>query len=156
MNFTLETLDDKDFYFTARKDDCDIIPIKMYLSTSSLSTKVLCDANRNRMKCKTLSHEDIDSAPRLKDYQLDLYGGYDAVGIHFTKEGSKYLLKISSAFTPADKNTLCAFLMEWPSSVNLKETQGQVPEYPKNFDVCEDFCDSLKNETGILNRFQKV
>uniref|UniRef100_A0A914PSV3 Uncharacterized protein n=1 Tax=Panagrolaimus davidi TaxID=227884 RepID=A0A914PSV3_9BILA len=28
MNFTLETLDDKDFYFTARKDDPNVIPIK--------------------------------------------------------------------------------------------------------------------------------
>uniref|UniRef100_A0A914QDN1 Uncharacterized protein n=1 Tax=Panagrolaimus davidi TaxID=227884 RepID=A0A914QDN1_9BILA len=149
MDFTLETLDDKDFYFTARKDDCYIIPIKMYLSTSSPSTNVLCDANRNRMKCETLLHEDVDSVPRLKDHQLDLYGGYDAAGLNFSKEGSKYLLKISSAFTPAYDTTLCTFLMEWPSAVNLQDIQGQVPEYPENFDVCEDYCDSLKNETVV-------
>uniref|UniRef100_A0A914QBY1 Uncharacterized protein n=1 Tax=Panagrolaimus davidi TaxID=227884 RepID=A0A914QBY1_9BILA len=121
----------------------------MYLSTSSPLMNVLCDANRNRMKCKTLLHEDIDSVPRLKDHQLDLYGGYDAAGLNFSKEGSKYLLKISSVFTPAYDTTLCTFLMEWPSSVNLQDIQGQVPEHPENFDVCEDYCDSLKNETGV-------
>uniref|UniRef100_A0A914QCZ7 Uncharacterized protein n=1 Tax=Panagrolaimus davidi TaxID=227884 RepID=A0A914QCZ7_9BILA len=151
MNFTLETSVVEDFYFTARKDDCYIIPIKMYLSTSSPSTKVLCDANRNRMKCETLSHEYIHSVPRLKDHQLDLYGGYDAAGLNFSKEGSKYLLKISSAFTLGDLNTFCTFLMEWPSSVNLQDIHGQVPEavIPPNYVLCEESCDSLKNETGV-------
>uniref|UniRef100_A0A914QYU0 Uncharacterized protein n=1 Tax=Panagrolaimus davidi TaxID=227884 RepID=A0A914QYU0_9BILA len=149
MNFTLETSVVEDFYFTARKDDCYIIPIKMYLSTSSPSTNVLCDANRNIMKCETLLHEDVDSVPRLKDHQLDLYGGYDVAGLNFSKEGSKYLLKISSVFTPAYDTTLCTFLTEWPSAVNLQDIQGQVPEYPENFDICEQSCDSLKNETGV-------
>uniref|UniRef100_A0AC35GHI8 Uncharacterized protein n=1 Tax=Panagrolaimus sp. PS1159 TaxID=55785 RepID=A0AC35GHI8_9BILA len=87
----------------------------------------------------------------MKDQKVALSAGYEHRGFNFTQLGPKYLLKISSTFTPAYDTTLCPFLMEWQPSVNLQEPTENVPEavIPPNYVLCEDFCDSLKNETGV-------
>uniref|UniRef100_A0AC35FY21 Uncharacterized protein n=1 Tax=Panagrolaimus sp. PS1159 TaxID=55785 RepID=A0AC35FY21_9BILA len=151
MNFTLETSVAEDFKFVIRKGGSNIFPIKMYLSTSSPSTNVLCDANRNHMECKAPSHDTVALVPRLEDRPFDLYGGYDLKGLNFSTDGSKYFLKISSTFTPAYDTILCPFLMELQPSVNLQEPteNGSKAVIPPNYVLCEESCDSLKNETGV-------
>uniref|UniRef100_A0AC35GQD2 Uncharacterized protein n=1 Tax=Panagrolaimus sp. PS1159 TaxID=55785 RepID=A0AC35GQD2_9BILA len=147
------TLNVQDFKFKARKNDHELIPITMYLSTSSPSTKVICDGSMNKMKCKAPGYVTIAIELELKDHTVKLYGGYNEEGLNFIQEGSKYLLKISSNFTPGNDKTLCPFLMEWPSSVTLQEPQEQISEavIPPNYESCEDSdnCDFLKGETGI-------
>uniref|UniRef100_A0A914P5A7 Uncharacterized protein n=1 Tax=Panagrolaimus davidi TaxID=227884 RepID=A0A914P5A7_9BILA len=151
MNFTLETSVVEDFYFIVRKSNREVIPIKMSLSTDSPSMNVECDTKRNTMVCRTSSHDTVQHVSKFKDHTVELCSGYDDNGLHFLKDGLKYLLKSSSTFTPAYDTPLSSFLMEWPSSVNLQESQEQVQEavIPPNYDVCEDSCDSLKNETGV-------
>uniref|UniRef100_A0A914PGX8 CUB domain-containing protein n=1 Tax=Panagrolaimus davidi TaxID=227884 RepID=A0A914PGX8_9BILA len=154
MNFTMETLNVQDFIFTVRKNDYELIPITMYLSTSSPSTKVICDASMNKMKCKAPGYDTIAIELKLKDQTVELYGGYNEEGLNFIQEHSKYLLEISSNFTPilGDK-ILGSFLMEWPSSVTLQEPQEQVREavIPSNYESCDESenCDLLKRENGV-------
>uniref|UniRef100_A0A914PTZ8 Uncharacterized protein n=1 Tax=Panagrolaimus davidi TaxID=227884 RepID=A0A914PTZ8_9BILA len=105
------------------------------------------------MKCRTQSNDDIAFISRFEDQKIHLYGGYDYIGLHFLKDGSKYLLKTSTTFSPVDNANLCPFLMEWPASVNLQESQEQAPEavIPPNYDICEESekCEPLKNESGV-------
>uniref|UniRef100_A0A914PT85 Uncharacterized protein n=1 Tax=Panagrolaimus davidi TaxID=227884 RepID=A0A914PT85_9BILA len=117
MNFTLETLDDKDFYFIVRKSDREVIPIKMYLSTSSSSTKIVCDGSRNGLECISTTGVSITDLPDIKDQRIPLSAGYKHRGFNFLQLGSKYLLKISSTFTPAYDTTLYPFLMEWVTTI---------------------------------------
>uniref|UniRef100_A0AC35EXA7 Uncharacterized protein n=1 Tax=Panagrolaimus sp. PS1159 TaxID=55785 RepID=A0AC35EXA7_9BILA len=108
------------------------------------------------MQCNSISSEVSSSKliayeTSLNDAPVTLYNGYDAAGLHFKKDLSKYLLKLSSTFTPAYDSILCPFLMEWQPSVNLQQPTENVPEavIPPNYVLCEDSCDSLKNETGV-------
>uniref|UniRef100_A0A914Q2C9 Uncharacterized protein n=1 Tax=Panagrolaimus davidi TaxID=227884 RepID=A0A914Q2C9_9BILA len=153
MNFTLETLDPQNFNFTARKDGRELIPISMNMSTGSSLTKVLCTAYENRLVCKTstASNDLVVYELSLKDELIKLYDNYIANRLNFLQLGSKFLLKFSSTFTPAYDTIHCPFLMEWQPSVNLQEPTENVPKavIPPNYDVCEESCDSLKNETGV-------
>uniref|UniRef100_A0A914Q3N9 Uncharacterized protein n=1 Tax=Panagrolaimus davidi TaxID=227884 RepID=A0A914Q3N9_9BILA len=123
----------------------------MFLSTDSPSMNVECNAKRNIMDCRTTSNDDISFISLRIDPIIHLYCGYDEIGLHFLKDGLKYLLKTSTTFSPVDNANLCPFLMEWPASVNLQESQEQAPEavIPPNYDVCEESCEPLKNETGV-------
>uniref|UniRef100_A0A914QT36 Uncharacterized protein n=1 Tax=Panagrolaimus davidi TaxID=227884 RepID=A0A914QT36_9BILA len=153
MDFTMETLDERKFDFFIRKMDQEIIPIQMNLSTSLLSVNVTCNGNTNDFICKTSTSAIVAFLTSLNDRSVTLYTGYRHAGIQFSKDVTKYLLKISSQFTPVNDKNLCIFLMEWPSTVTLQEPQEQVTEavIPLNFESCEDSenCDFLKGENGV-------